>query len=91
VATVSRLDDALELVAIDSVSRGEAAIAHHVAVVPRTCPDLDVERIGDNVVARNDGHHAHTTLGRGSPRYGARRRAFGHDRGRRTGASARAT
>jgi succinyl-diaminopimelate desuccinylase len=55
---VSRLDDALALVAIDSVSRGESAIAHHVAVVLARNPDLDVERIGDNVVARTTGHHA---------------------------------
>jgi succinyl-diaminopimelate desuccinylase len=55
---VSRLDDALALVAIDSVSRGEAAIAHHVSVVLGRNPDLDVERIGDNVVARTTGHHA---------------------------------
>jgi succinyl-diaminopimelate desuccinylase len=55
---VSRLDDALALVAIDSVSRGEATIAHHVAVVVGRNPDLDVERIGDNVVARTTGHHA---------------------------------
>ncbi|HXC18674.1 MAG TPA: succinyl-diaminopimelate desuccinylase [Acidimicrobiales bacterium] len=55
---MSRLDDALALVAIDSVSRGEAAIAHHVATVLRGNPDLDVERIGDNVVARTTGHHA---------------------------------
>jgi succinyl-diaminopimelate desuccinylase len=55
---VSRLDDALALVAIDSVSRGEATIAHHVAVVLARNPDLDVERIGDNVVARTTGHHA---------------------------------
>jgi succinyl-diaminopimelate desuccinylase len=55
---VSRLDDALALVAIDSVSRGEATIAHHVAVVLGRNPDLDVERIGDNVVARTTGHHA---------------------------------
>jgi succinyl-diaminopimelate desuccinylase len=54
---VSRLDDALALVTIDSVSRGEAAIAHHVAVVLGRNPDLDVERIGDNVVARTTGHH----------------------------------
>jgi succinyl-diaminopimelate desuccinylase len=52
------LDDALALVAIDSVSRGEATIAHHVAVVLGRNPDLDVERIGDNVVARTTGHHA---------------------------------
>jgi succinyl-diaminopimelate desuccinylase len=55
---VSRLDDALALVAIDSVSRGEATIAHHVAVVLARNPDLDVERIGDNVIARTIGHHA---------------------------------
>lgn len=55
---MSRLDDALALVAIDSVSRGEATIAHHVAVVLARNPDLDVERIGDNVVARTTGHHA---------------------------------
>jgi succinyl-diaminopimelate desuccinylase len=55
---VSRLDDALALVAIDSVSRSEATIAHHVAVVLGRNPDLDVERIGDNVVARTTGHHA---------------------------------
>jgi succinyl-diaminopimelate desuccinylase len=55
---VSRLEDALALVAIDSVSRGEATIAHHVAVVLGRNPDLDVERIGDNVVARTTGHHA---------------------------------
>jgi succinyl-diaminopimelate desuccinylase len=55
---VSRLDDALALVAIDSVSHGEATIAHHVAVVLGRNPDLDVERIGDNVVARTTGHHA---------------------------------
>ena len=55
---MSRLDDALALVAIDSVSRGEATIAHHVAVVLAQNPDLDVERIGDNVIARTTGHHA---------------------------------
>jgi len=55
---VSRLDDALALVAIDSVSRGEATIAHHVAVVLGRNPDLVVERVGDNVVARTTGHHA---------------------------------
>ena len=55
---MSRLDDALALVAIDSVSRGEATIAHHVAIVLARNSDLDVERIGDNVVARTTGHHA---------------------------------
>jgi succinyl-diaminopimelate desuccinylase len=55
---VSRLDDALALVVIDSVSRGEATLAHHVATVLQRNPDLDVERIGDNVVARTTGHHS---------------------------------
>lgn len=55
---MSRLDDALALVAIDSVSRSETTIAHHVAIVLGRNPDLDVERIGDNVVARTTGHHA---------------------------------
>jgi len=48
----------MALVAIDSVSRGESTIAHHVAIVLGRNPDLDVERIGDNVVARTTGHHA---------------------------------
>ncbi len=55
---MSRLDDAYALVAIDSVSRAEAALAHHVALVLQQNPALDVERIGDNVVARTTGHHA---------------------------------
>ncbi len=55
---MSRLDDALALVAIDSVSRNEATLAHHVATVLSRSPHLDVERIGDNVVARTTGHHA---------------------------------
>ncbi len=55
---MSRLDDALALVAIDSVSRNEATLAHHVAGVLSRNPALDVERIGDNVVARTTGHHA---------------------------------
>lgn len=48
----------MALVAIDSVSRREATIAHHVAVALERNPALDVERIGDNVVARTTGHHA---------------------------------
>jgi succinyl-diaminopimelate desuccinylase len=55
---VSRLDDALALVAIGSVSRNETAIATHVAEVLRQNPALDVERIGDNVIARTIGHHS---------------------------------
>jgi succinyl-diaminopimelate desuccinylase len=54
---VSRLDNALTLVAMDSVSRGEATIAQHVMIVLARNPALDVERIGDNVIARTTGHH----------------------------------
>jgi succinyl-diaminopimelate desuccinylase len=46
-----------ELVAIPSVSRHEAVIADHVEQKVRACPWLEVERVGDNVVAR-------TSLGR---------------------------
>jgi len=55
---VSRLDEALELVAISSVSRNEASIASLVESRLRQSSSLDVERIGDNVVARTTGHHA---------------------------------
>jgi succinyl-diaminopimelate desuccinylase len=54
---VSRLDDALALVAIGSVSRNESALASLIEVELRTNSALDVERIGDNVVARTTGHH----------------------------------
>ena len=56
---VSRLDDALALVAIDSVSRNESR--DRAPRRRRSCgrtPTLDVERIGDNVIARTVGHHA---------------------------------
>ncbi len=55
---MSRLDDALVLVGIASVSRNEAAIAEHVAETLKRNPALDVERIGDNVIARTIGHHS---------------------------------
>ncbi len=55
---MSRLHDALALVAISSVSRNEAGIAQHVARVLKANGALEVERIGDNVVARTVGHHA---------------------------------
>lgn len=55
---MSRLDDAFALVSIASVSRNEAAIAHYVAEVLKRSPALDVERIGDNVIARTTGHHS---------------------------------
>jgi succinyl-diaminopimelate desuccinylase len=54
---VSRLDDAYALVAIGSVSRDETRIASYVAEVVKRNPTLDVERIGDNVIARTTGHH----------------------------------
>ena len=55
---MSRLDDALALVAIGSVSRSESAIAHYVEEALRNVSTLDVERVGDNVVARTTGHHS---------------------------------
>jgi succinyl-diaminopimelate desuccinylase len=54
---VSRLDEALTLVAIDSVSRHEASLANLVENQLRANPALDVERVGDNVVARTTGMH----------------------------------
>ena len=55
---MSRLDDALALVKLSSVSREEALLATHFFDRLRTNPALEVERIGDNVVARTRGHHA---------------------------------
>jgi succinyl-diaminopimelate desuccinylase len=55
---VSRLDDVLALVSIDSVSRNESRLATFIAESLTANPVLDVERIGDNVVARTTGHHA---------------------------------
>jgi succinyl-diaminopimelate desuccinylase len=55
---VSRLENTLALVAISSVSRNESAIAQHVADTLKANPALDVERIGDNVIARTLGHHS---------------------------------
>lgn len=54
---MSRLDDVMTLVAIDSVSRNEAQLASHIETRLRQNPNLDVERIGDNVVARTHGFH----------------------------------
>ena len=59
---MSRLDDALALVAISSVSRNETAIAEHVAKALKRNPALEVERIGDNVIARTTGHHSSRLL-----------------------------
>ncbi len=55
---MTRLDEAFELVSIGSVSRHESALATYVESNLRASPHLDVERIGDNVVARTSGHHA---------------------------------
>ncbi|MGD0056069.1 MAG: succinyl-diaminopimelate desuccinylase [Acidimicrobiales bacterium] len=55
---MSRLEKTLELVEINSVSRQEAAIASFIEDRLRTNPSLDVERVGDNVVARTTGMHA---------------------------------
>ncbi|MGA7835046.1 MAG: succinyl-diaminopimelate desuccinylase [Acidimicrobiales bacterium] len=55
---MTRLDEAYELVSISSVSRHESALATFVESQLRGAPHLDVERVGDNVVARTSGHHA---------------------------------
>jgi succinyl-diaminopimelate desuccinylase len=55
---VSRLDEVFELVSISSVSRHESNIASFVESQLRGAAHLDVERVGDNVVARTTGHHA---------------------------------
>jgi len=59
---VSRLPDVLRLVAIDSISRNEAALA--ILVFDELCSveHLVVERVGDNVIARTEGFHAHRIL-----------------------------
>ena len=59
---MSRLDEALALVSISSVSRDESALAAHVEARLRASSTLDVERVGDNVVARSTGHHATRVL-----------------------------
>lgn len=55
---MSRLDEALALVMISSVSRDEAPLAGHIESLLRTSGELEVERVGDNVVARTTGRHA---------------------------------
>ncbi|HEY5303120.1 MAG TPA: succinyl-diaminopimelate desuccinylase [Acidimicrobiales bacterium] len=51
------LNDVLALVAINSVSRNEGELAAFVYERLVNNPALDVERIGDNIVARTTGHH----------------------------------
>ncbi len=55
---MTRLERALDLVAIDSVSGRESAIADYVVARLSKNPRLEVERVGDNVVARTTGAHA---------------------------------
>jgi succinyl-diaminopimelate desuccinylase len=55
---VSRLDDVYELVSISSVSHHESALAELVESALRTNGSLNVERVGDNVIARTTGNHA---------------------------------
>ena len=59
---MSRLDDALALVRIPSVSRHEAELAAHIESRLRAAPHLEVERVGDNVIARTTGLHATRVL-----------------------------
>ena len=59
---MSRLPDVLRLVAIDSVSRNESALAALVFDELHNVEHLVVERVGDNVIARTEGFHAHRIL-----------------------------
>ena len=59
---MSRLPDVLRLVAIDSTSRNEGALAALVFDELRSVAHLVVERIGDNGVARTEGFHAQRIL-----------------------------
>ncbi len=54
---MSVLEDALALVRINSVSGNEAELATWVATRLATADHLDVERVGDNVVASTRGSH----------------------------------
>ena len=59
---MTRLEAALELVAVPSVSRGEGGLAALVESRLRSAAHLEVERVGDNVVARTAGTHAKRRL-----------------------------
>ena len=64
---MTTLDDVLALVVVDSVSTNEHALATHVHDRLIANADLDVERVGDNVIARSVGHHATRVLVAGHP------------------------
>ena len=55
---MSRLDEVYHLVSISSLSHHESTLATHVENALRGNANLEVERVGDNVVARTTGHHA---------------------------------
>jgi len=59
---VSRLPDVLRLVATDSISRNEGALTSLVFDELCSVEHLVVERVGDNVIARTEGFHAHRIL-----------------------------
>ncbi len=59
---MTTLNDVMALVVVDSVSTNEAALARHIHDRLITNAALDVERIGDNVIARTFGHHATRVL-----------------------------
>ena len=59
---MSRLPDVLRLVAIESISRNEAALATLVFDELCSVEHLVVERVGDYVIARTEGFHAHRIL-----------------------------
>ncbi len=52
---MSRLDEVFSLVSIESVSGREGTLAREVERRLRVAPALEVERVGDNVVARTRG------------------------------------
>jgi succinyl-diaminopimelate desuccinylase len=59
---VTTLDDVMALVAVDSVSGNEDALATLVFERLMANGALDVERVGDNVIARSTGRHATRVL-----------------------------
>ena len=59
---MSRLPDVLRLVATDSISRNEGALTSLVFDELCSVEHLVVERVGDNVIARTEGFHAHRIL-----------------------------